>query len=91
LEFPTYDPKAYLDSLVIPSARLAGLGADFDGDTASLNVNYSDEAVKEIRDHLKSKSAWVDPRGGLKASTNVDTFALTLRNLTRNPENPGKS
>lgn len=28
VEFPTYEPLAYLDSLVIPSARLVGLGAD---------------------------------------------------------------
>ncbi len=28
LEFPTYEPLAYLDSQVIPSSRLAGLGAD---------------------------------------------------------------
>ncbi len=28
LEFPVYEPLAYLDSQVIPSARLAGLGAD---------------------------------------------------------------
>lgn len=28
LEFPTYSPLAYLDSQVIPSARLKGLGAD---------------------------------------------------------------
>lgn len=27
-EFPTYEPLAYQDSLVIPSTRLAGLGAD---------------------------------------------------------------
>lgn len=31
LEFPTYDPLAYLDSLVIPSSRLKGLGADQSG------------------------------------------------------------
>ena len=30
IEFPTYEPLAYLDSLVIPSSRLAGLGADRD-------------------------------------------------------------
>ncbi len=28
-EFPTYEPLAYQDSLVIPSTRLAGLGADY--------------------------------------------------------------
>lgn len=86
LEFPTYEPLSYLDSLVIPSSRLAGLGADFDGDTASFNVAYSDNAVKEIKDKLNSKSAWVDPRGGLIASTGVDTFALALKNFTRRPE-----
>ena len=85
LEFPAYTPLAYLDSLVIPSSRLAGLGADFDGDTASLNILYSDQAVAEIRKKLNSKSAYVDPRGGLTASTNVDTLALVLRNLTRRP------
>lgn len=88
LEYPTYDPLAYLDSLVIPSARLAGLGADFDGDTASLNILYSDEAVTEIRELLNSKKSYVDPRGGLMASANVDTVALVFRNFTRDPENP---
>ena len=29
LEFPTYNPPAYLDSQVVSSTRLAGLGADF--------------------------------------------------------------
>jgi len=28
LEFPTYEPLAYLDSLVIPASKLKGLGAD---------------------------------------------------------------
>ena len=85
LEFPTYSPLAYLNSLVIPSHRLKGLGADFDGDTASDNALYSDEAVAEIKDLLNTKAAYVDPRGGLHASTNVDTFALVLLNLTRPP------
>lgn len=88
LEFPTYDPLAYLDSLVIPSARLAGLVADFDGDTASANIFYSDEALAEIRGMLNSKRSYVDPRGGMMASIDVDTVALVFRNFTRNPEKP---
>lgn len=88
LEFPVFGPVPYLDSLVIPSSRLAGLGADFDGDTASFNVLYSDNAVAEIKAKLRSKSAYVDPRGGLTASTNVDTFALVLKNFTRRPGKP---
>lgn len=38
LEFPVYEPLAYLDSLVIPSARLKGLGAD-------QKVHYSREGI----------------------------------------------
>lgn len=82
LEFPTYSPLAYLDSMVVPSTRLAGLGADFDGDTSSLNAVYSDEAVAEVKAHLNSKAAYVDPRGGLRASAAVDTVELVLRNMT---------
>jgi hypothetical protein len=54
----------------------------FDGDTASFNAVYTDEAVKEVKDILNSKAAYVDPRGGLKASANVATVALVLRNMT---------
>jgi hypothetical protein len=82
VEFPKFDPLAYLDSQVIPSARLAGLGADFDGDTCSLTMVYGDESLAEIRNHLNSKEAWVDPRGWLKASTSVHTLELVLRNMT---------
>lgn len=82
LEFPTYSPLAYLDSLVISPSRLAGLGADFDGDTASLNIIYGDESMAEIKHYLNSPEAYVDPRGGLRASANVDTVALVLRNMT---------
>jgi len=54
----------------------------FDGDTASFNAVYTDEAVKEVQEYLNSKAAYVDPRGGLKASANVATVALVLRNMT---------
>lgn len=86
IEFPVYEPLAFLDSLVIPPQRLAGLGADFDGDTCSLTCVYSDEAVKEIIDHLHSKMAWVDPRGWLRASVSVSTLELVLRNMTGDPK-----
>ncbi len=54
----------------------------FDGDTASFNAIYSDEGVQEVKDYLNSKAAYVDPRGGLKASANVATVALVLKNMT---------
>jgi hypothetical protein len=61
------------------------LNTTFDGDTASANFVYTDEAIAEIHALLNSKAAYVDPRGGLHASSDVDTFALVLRNLTRRP------
>lgn len=58
----------------------------FDGDTASFNAVYSDEAVAEVRKILNSKMAYVDPRGGFRASTDVETVALVLHNMTGHPK-----
>lgn len=84
-EFPTYNPLAYQDSLVVPGVRLAGLGADFDGDTASFIAVYTD-AGDDIKKYLNSKEAFVDPIGGLRTSTGVLTTDLFLRSFTGNPE-----
>jgi hypothetical protein len=84
-EFPTYAPLAYQDSLVIPSTRLAGLGADFDGDTASFNAVYTEEAVAEVKRYLSSKAAFVDPLKGLRAPVDISTITLVLRNMTGAP------
>ena len=54
----------------------------FDGDTSSLNSIMTDEGVQEVYDLFKKKEAWVDPRGGMIASANVDTVALVLKNMT---------
>ena len=59
-----------------------GWNITFDGDTASFNAVYTDEAVKEVQEYLNSKAAYVDPRGGLRANANVATVALVLRNMT---------
>lgn len=53
-----------------------------DGDTSSLNSIVSDEALKEVKQYLNTWAAYVDPRGGLKASANVATVALVMRNMT---------
>lgn len=81
-EFPVYEPLAYLDSLVIPSGRLAGLDGDFDGDVCSLNVVVTDEAIAEVHKYLDTANAFVDPRGRLHASADIHTVALVLRNMT---------
>lgn len=87
-EFPTYSPLAYMDSLSIPAVRLAGLGADFDGDTASLNVLYTDEAEAEVRAYLNSRAAYYDPIDGERASIDTDTLNLVLKAMSGAPREP---
>ena len=82
-EFPLIDASTYIDSLVVHSSRLNKLGADFDGDTASCNGIMTDEGIEEVMAAFRKKEAWVDPRGGMIASANVDTVALVLKNMTR--------
>jgi len=86
LEYPIFgQPTTYQDSLSIPSVRLAGLGADFDGDTVSLSVVYSEEALEEVKRHLNSFDAYVDPVNGFKMSADVTTVGLVLKNMTAVP------
>lgn len=82
LEFPTYDTLAYVDSLIIHSSRLAGLAMDFDGDTSSLNIVYTDEANAEVKSQLSKVNTYLDPRGWFKASANVSTINLVLNAMT---------
>jgi len=82
LEFPRADIKTFVDSLVISSTRLQGLSADFDGDTASFNVVFTDESTAAVKKYLSSKNAYVDPRGGLRASSSTLTSELVLRSMT---------
>lgn len=81
IEFPTYSPLAFYDTLGIASARLAGLSADFDGDTGSFIPFYTD-ARRDIRNYLNTKMAYVDPIGGLRTSGEVLTTELFLRSFT---------
>lgn len=80
-EFPILPAKAYLDSQVVNSTRLAGLGGDYDGDTMSATAIYSDEALQEQKAYLTKKTAYVDPRGGLRASSAIPTIELVVLNM----------
>ena len=79
-EFPT--TGAYLNSMVPHSIRLVRAGADFDGDMMSCTAGYSDEVVEEIRKFHTEKKAYVGTDGKFISSTNVDTVALVLFNMT---------
>jgi hypothetical protein len=80
-EFPI-PGDAFVNSLVPHSAKLAKLGADFDGDTVSGNAAYSDEAIQEVDNFLTKKRAYVGTDGNFISSTSVSTVNLVMHNLT---------
>ena len=79
-EFPI--PGPYLNSVAPHSTKLSGLGADFDGDTVSITAVYSEEAIKEVKNFLGSKRAYVGTDGKFKASVSTDTINFIMYNLT---------
>lgn len=79
-EFPT--DSDFFNSLSPHSCRLSGLAADFDGDTSSCTVAYSDEAVKEVNEFFKSKIAYIGTNGNFIANLETDTVKYLLQNLT---------
>lgn len=80
-EFPVHGDNFY-DTLTPHTTRLAGLGGDFDGDTASYNSVFTDEAKKEVKDYFKQSRAWVNTNGELRMSADIPTINLVLFNLT---------
>lgn len=82
LVYPVFEPEQYVDSAMVHPYRLAGLGGDYDGDTISNNILYTQEAIEEVDNYLNSRAAHVDPAGGLRGSANIDTSALVMHNIT---------
>lgn len=83
VEFPRSDIESFYSTQAPHGSRLAGLVADFDGDTASGTYLMTDDALAENDRYLKTRRAWVSPDGALRASANYDTVKLVVRNLTR--------
>lgn len=74
--------SAFINALSPHASKLVGLGADFDGDTCSYNVVYSDESKNEISTFLNSKRAFVGTDGRFISSIATDNVELVLHNLT---------
>lgn len=82
VEFPTFKDPAFLDTMAPHPSRLSGLGGDFDGDTSSANIVYTDEALAEISNFLKTRAAYVDSQGRFRASPIVETVERVLVAMT---------
>lgn len=92
-EFDEYKPPAYnfpigeiyYNALSPHPSKLAKMGADFDGDTCSFNVLYSDESIQEIDNLFNSKTFYIGTDGKISFSVNVDTVKYLMKTLTGDP------
>lgn len=84
LEFPSMDHKApFFDSMSPHTSYLKGLTADFDGDTMSSNIIYTDKAIEENIRYFHSREMYVDTDGSLVIKPAELTVELVLSNLTK--------
>ena len=72
----------YVNSLSPSPSKLAGLGADFDGDTCSANVVYTQEAIDEVKALLNSRNYYVNTSGKIAFSMATDTVNYLMAGLT---------
>lgn len=70
------------------TSLLAGLRADFDGDTMSANAVYSDEAMDEAKNFLNSFKAYINTSGQFTRSMAFDTVNFCMHNLSDVPPKP---
>ncbi len=69
-------------------ARLAKLGADFDGDKMALVVCYSQESRQEIKKLLNSRNYYVGTDGRISFSLETDTVRYLMKTMTGHPVVP---
>lgn len=81
LEYPIATISDFMETAAIAPGFLAGLSADFDGDTGSQNAFYTKEAIEQTRQFLNSPEAYKFSKGGLSASPFVDTVNRTIHGL----------
>lgn len=72
----------YVNSLIPHPAHLVGLNADFDGDTGSGTICYSDESIEEARTYFQQRQAYIGTDGYLMNSIATSTVNLVMHNLT---------
>ncbi len=80
-QFPVKDGQ-FINSMSPAMEHLKRLGADFDGDTGSLNIVYTDEAQKEIMKTMNSRQYYVTIDGKMNFSASTDIINYTLQNMT---------
>ena len=78
--------KPYVDGVSLASPRLAGLGADHDGDRVSVNFILTDDANMEVMEYLNSPKSMVDTNANLISSSSTDLIDYALFALSHTEE-----
>lgn len=84
-QYPQYPilGNAYCDTVVPHSSRLAGLGADFDGDTVSVNFVWSETACREVKQYLGSLKSYVNSRRRFVSGATTSLIGFMFANMTK--------
>lgn len=85
-EYPILEEDVpFLDSTIVHTSSLPGLGADHDGDTTSINYLMSDEANAECEAYFQERRSFITPEQRLILGAPSDLVKLTLMNLSLDP------
>lgn len=84
--YPDINSNIWIDTMSPHPSKLAGLGADHDGDTGSADAVYSIEAIEEIEEYLNSPKAYINNWGGLRNSPFIDTIERVLKCMSGDPQ-----
>lgn len=81
-QYPVLKDSVFLDSTVVHSEKLPGLGADYDGDMVSVNFVMSDDSNAEIASYLEDSRAFMTPEGNFLTGGLSDLIKLMFINMT---------
>lgn len=81
-EFPRYDLDKYMETASVSNTRLSGLTLDFDGDTGSQIMLYTQESILENQEMMNKAAFYLNPKGGLMNSAlSVETAKRVIQGL----------
>lgn len=82
LSYPNIKSMDFMDAMSVHPSHLAAMGGDHDGDMASANAVFTDEAIAEANRKLNDPIYYLDPRGGFMYSVMTDIVDRVIKNIT---------
>lgn len=80
-EYPILNHE-FVSSMSLHFSHILRSGSDFDGDTGSLNILYTEESIKEIDKILSSKTFYLTPNGDITYSFKTEPLEYVLGHMT---------